>query len=124
MSTRGHVLLNNEAEIYEETNEGKYIFGHLRGWNVYAIFKMDIVTLFKMDNDHLYLHLKEDSETAKEILPEMRFWANDVISFEIECNDLTIVFKGDGLYTRAWGTKFFRAFSPLYKYDYNDFKIK
>lgn len=121
MSTKAHVLLNSETEIFEETIEAKYVFGKFQGHNVYAIFDTNIIKLFKMDNGYAYLHLKEDSETAKDLLPEMRFWLNDVESVELEYDELTIVFKGDGLYTKAWYRKFYKAFDPLYKYDYRDF---
>lgn len=121
MSTKSHVLLNSETEIFEETIEAVHSFGKFMGYNVYAIFSTKIIKLFKMDGHYAYLHLKEDSETANDILPEMKFWMNDILSVELEYDELMIVFKGDGLYSGAWGNKFFKAFSPTYEYNYKDF---
>lgn len=124
MSTKSHVLLNSETEIFEETIEAVYSFGKFKGYNVHAIFDSNIVESLKINGDYAVLEFKKDSQTASDLLPVMKFWLNDLISVEFEYDEIEIVFKGDGLFTGGWSKKMFKVFAPDYKYDYRDLNEK
>lgn len=95
MSTKSDIICTNDGRIYHETSQNQStIFGKWLGHDIEIVINMTAIKYITFKDLCLQVELKPQSEIFKEIGVPLRIFGGNIISFEIDEEDLMVTVKG------------------------------